>query len=256
MTTFRAGLMGLAVVSACAIGSGANAADMYRGDRGFKDAPAPMLSWTGFYLGVHAGHSWGDLTVTDIDGFAGGVGAPGRKTSLEPDGLFGGGTIGYNWQRGMLVVGLEADLGYIANSEKGYLAGTISNTQVGISGGLYGDATARIGLAADQALFYAKGGVAFFDGESRFSTNSVYYKSHDTTDTFLGWTVGGGVEYALSPSVSVKAEYQYFDFGNEGFTMQSSYCPKPVARFDEDLSMHTVKAGLNVHLGSEPEPLK
>jgi outer membrane immunogenic protein len=260
MGTTRTSLIGLAFLGACAVASGASATDIYKGGESLKDAPtpAPVLSWTGFYLGVNAGKSWGDLSVTDVDGFAGAVGVPGRKTNMEPDGFIGGGTVGYNWQRGMLVLGVEADLGYMGNSAQSRLTGTIRNTFVGIDDGLYGDVTARLGVTAGRALIYAKGGAAFFDGESYFSTDSTNYISHTTTDTFVGWTLGGGVEYALSPSVSLKAEYQYFDFGSQGFTMSSKDGNVPLPRFDEDLTMHTVKAGLNVHLGggSQAETLK
>ena len=64
------------------------------------------------------------------------------------------------------------------------------------SGGLYGDLTGRLGYAFGPALVYAKGGFAFFDGEAKVT---IAGDTSTATNTFTGWTLGGGLEYALSP---------------------------------------------------------
>jgi outer membrane immunogenic protein len=232
----------------------ASAADLGRYEGGsMKDSYVPAFSWTGFYLGGHLGGAWGDLDVTDKDAY-GANANPGDHTKVEPNGVFGGVTLGYNWQRGSLVIGLEGDLGYMGLDDNALLTGTASGTRVGVDSGLYGDGTVRLGVTSGRALFYAKGGVAFFNGENSFSTVTGSYSSHTSTETFVGWTAGGGVEYALSPAWSLKAEYQYFDFGKEDSTVFNA--GNTPYQFTNDLTAQTVKAGLNYKFGGREEAMK
>ncbi len=227
----------------------ASAADMYRGEPGgYKDGPVyvPANTWTGFYIGAHVGGAWGsektnqpndNRTVT--------------TTSSDPSGLFGGGQLGYNWQHGNVVFGVEADLGAMDLADKRVFAN--SDFIVSQKGGLYGDVTGRLGYAFGPALVYAKGGFAFFEGKAQLmhpagETGGAF----TATDGFTGWTIGGGLEYALSPAWSVKAEYLHFDFGREDSTFSGS----ANVRFGHDLTVDTVKAGLNYHVGQGYEPLK
>jgi outer membrane immunogenic protein len=75
------------------------------------------------------------------------------------------------------------------------------------------------------------------------------------TNTFTGWTAGGGIEYALTAAWSIKAEYQHFDFGKENSAIIFAD-DGDTFRFSHDLSVNTVKLGLNYHLGHGFEPLK
>ncbi len=93
----------------------ASAADMYRAEPGgYKDAPVyvPANTWTGFYLGVNGGYGWsaGNLSVTGVD--ADGEDAPNvhGNAKIDGNGGFGGAQIGYNWQQGHMVLGVEADI--------------------------------------------------------------------------------------------------------------------------------------------------
>jgi outer membrane immunogenic protein len=253
MLNFRRGMLGIVLTGALAIGP-AKAADILSKEMGsLKDEPiyTPM-SWAGFYAGAHIGGVFGDLTVTDKNGFTSNA-ALGETTELSPDGVFGGFTLGYNWHQNRIVFGAEADFGSMVIGEQGLLSGTTANTAAGIHDGTYGDATIRLGYAVNRGLIYAKGGVAFYDGENEFHTQSGNYVTHSTTDTFVGWTIGGGVEYALNPEWSLKTEYQYFDFGKESFSVVKANGPS--STFDEDLTAHTVKIGLNYHVGNY-QPLK
>src|SRR5208282_2359264 len=103
----RTGFLGLTLASVVALAS-ANAADMYvPGPAGYKDAPAPVETWEGSYVGINGGFAWGgnsDLTTKTIT--TGGIGitqlAPvttTTNTSFASSGGFGGGQIGHNWQR-------------------------------------------------------------------------------------------------------------------------------------------------------------
>src|SRR5579864_4625414 len=93
----------LTSVSVLALTAAANAADIYvpgpAGPGGYKDAWYP--TWAGFYIGVNGGYAWSDHS----DKFAV---AP--FTGLDPQGGFGGGQIGYNWQSANFVFGVEADI--------------------------------------------------------------------------------------------------------------------------------------------------
>ncbi len=81
--------------------------------------------------------------------------------------------------------------------------------------------------------------------------NSVATTSSES-DTFTGWTLGGGLEYLVSPGWSVKAEYQYFDFGTQHSSVDYL---GTTFRFDHELTAQTVKAGLNLHMYSSYQPL-
>ncbi len=243
-------LAGLALTSALALAASAQAGDLYHREESYKDGPAAYgmaANWSGFYFGGSVGGAWGDLDVKDKDDAFGG-----NTTKVKPDGVFGGGQIGYNFQRGNIVFGLEGDLGGLDFDESRSVKGSDGFAKVGIGSGLYGDITGRIGFVVDRALIYGKGGFAFFDGDRKFSALGA--SRVGDIDTFTGWTVGGGVEYKFRPNWSVKAEYQYFDFGSQDF--DAADAEGRSFRFKDDLTANTVKVGINYHLGGDYAPLK
>lgn len=209
------------------------------------------FNWTGFYAGVHAGYAWGDVSVVDTDG-----GVPYGAFDYKAKGAFGGGTAGYNLQMGMLVVGIEGDIGYLnAEGDKRIASSDPAHHQtLTLSGGLYGDITGRVGLAVDRTLFYAKGGFAFYDGEAKQATTKVWYQPTGT-DRFTGWTVGGGIEHAISHNLTVRLEYQHFDFGTQGGVQEKVASSLPAAddgtpvgyKFHNEhtVTVDTLKVGLN-----------
>lgn len=277
-----------ALIAAGFVMSGtARATDLY------EETPeylSPIL-WSGFYVGGHVGGAWGDIDVTDEYDY---VGDPIKKSDLSTSGLLTGIQVGYNLQSGNIVYGIEADLGFMnlsgkkstdlppPDSYKDRYGGLEGN--YGVEGGLYGDLTARVGYAADSWLFYVKGGAAFLNAE--FSGNYVgdncttvkdkhgnYCSTKkspsvfgaDTSDTLLGWTLGFGVEYALSTSWSLKLEYQHFDFGAASFDHNGTYCFKSGTACAEgtnysstlkgdadfDTTVDAVKLGVNYQIGKE-----
>jgi outer membrane immunogenic protein len=166
------------------------------------------------------------------------------------------------------------------------------------SSDLYGDLTARFGYATDRTLFYVKGGAALLDADFKASyqgQNCVTQKTsdcksathvgtsdfnYDHSDTLVGWTIGAGAEYALSPSWSLKAEYQHFDFGKMSYsyngcvamgvkdqsTGQNFACPTAAQAYsnhytstitngktDVSITADAVKFGINYHLNNEAE---
>ncbi len=226
----------------------ANAADLYRGGS-MKDVPAyaPPPTWTGFYIGAHVGGIWADINNHNLDNFA----PAANWGNANNDGVFGGGTVGYNYQTGAFVFGVEADFGGAG------LTGNWNNGVVGAGNfwakndaNFYADVTGRLGYAAGPALFYAKGGWAYLDTNlSVGGIDGVGPWSAGVGTGLDGWVVGGGVEYMWSPSWSVKAEYLYFDF-NHANTDWGSF------NFERDLTVNSFKVGLNYHFGNVYTPLK
>lgn len=201
---------------------------------------------TGSISARHAGGIWGDVNVTDDVN----DGVPPGPFGYSISGFIGGGTAGYNLQIDNVVFGIEGDLGVIDPDGSGIIPSSTppfhQDTTLGT--GLYGDITGRLGLTFGPALVYAKGGFAFFDGEARQTTTKPGLVTHGT-DTFTGWTLGGGVEYLIARDVSVKVEYQYFDFGSQ-VGDQTSITDPPIGHVYHnwtDLTFESVKAGVAWH---------
>lgn len=199
--------------------------------------------WSGFYFGGHLGGASTDTDIKDVFDYNG---DPEANNSLSSTSMIAGIQLGYNFQDGGFVYGLEADLGTLNLSASktvglpnptGHHNNDIGTTYA-IDGDLYGDLTARIGYAEESALFYLKGGAAFLNADF----NANYVGQNCTTkpknpcgaadpatfdfghsDTLWGWTAGVGVEYALSSAWSVKLEYQHFDFGSMSYDYGGEY---------------------------------
>ena len=236
-----------AIVGALAMATQVNAADLYSG--GMKDAPVfrPPPTWTGFYLGAHVGGAWGELKNNYYDDFF----VDTYRWKNTNDGVFGGGTAGYNFQTGAFVFGFEADFGGIGFSNTSWYDNLYWSKQ---PASFYADVTGRLGYAAGPALFYAKGGWAYLDNPGSFGWGS-YTAWND--GSLNGWTIGGGIEYMWSPSWSVKAEYLYFDFGKKNFNYDYTVLGIPFQdTYSEQLTINTFKVGLNYHFNSVYTPLK
>jgi outer membrane immunogenic protein len=248
--TLRTGMAAFCLAAIVA-GAPASAADIYKRDiaPALRDGPALMSMWQGPYIGAHAGGAWAEMTTRNFDGYPDAA----TRTKQTPDGVFGGAQLGYNFQRDRFVLGVEVDLGGMDINGSKAPAG-LAGARAKIGSGFYGDVTGRLGVVAGQALFYTKGGFAWYDGAARF-TDSGHTSSVTSTDTFAGWTAGGGVEYMLRPNWSLKAEYMHYDFGTE--RTRTTKVDVGTYRFDHDLTVDTVKLGLNYHIYRDRiEPLK
>jgi outer membrane immunogenic protein len=218
-------LTALTLSMCCGLAFNAQAADMYRGS--LKDSPEylPALpAWGGLYLGGHIGGAWSDVGVTDTYYYHE---DPTIDSSIGASGVIGGGQIGYNFQSGNFVYGAEIDLGGmdLSGSNTVQLQGGPEplSARYSISGGFYGDITGRLGFVAGRALFYGKGGAAFLNADfNSHYTGRFAEFDFSNSDAMWGWTIGGGVEYKLSRSWSIKAEYQHFDFGDTSFANTAS----------------------------------
>jgi len=242
--------------------------------------PPPLMTWTGFYVGVNAGYTFSNsnaisLNTFDATGGVNGIG-PGAQaigeipfgTSLNNDGFIGGGQIGYNWQfNNSFVVGIETDIQGAATGSKSssYLlqaAGHVPALTTFTRGGpdYLGTVRGRLGfLVTPTLLVYGTGGLAYGQTSVSFSMFGPQWGpplaiGASYSDTRVGWTAGGGVEWMFAPNWSAKAEYLYYDLGRAS-TPTAFYAFGPGAayattRFDG----HVVRAGLNYHFnwGSVP----
>ncbi len=219
------------------LASGASAADLPRKSvpQQFIQ-PLPIFTWTGFYVGINGGYLFDT-------GNSGRSGVGGFGNSSSGDGFSIGGTLGYNYQIGNVVVGLEGDLAYVE------LNGRNSSAFGGGNGFRSNDMTylgtfrGRIGYAIDRFLIYGTGGLAFADQKNSANFGGFGRSSND--DVKFGYTIGGGVEYAFTNNWSVKAEYLYYDLGR---SRNSTFVAGPGGGFftnSSDNRGNLVRAGLN-----------
>lgn len=198
----RLGLVSTAVLATC-LATSTLAADLP-----VRAAPvvyAPVFTWAGFYIGLNAGVGWGETGNVIVTGPT--VGSSAILSGGSSDGTFvGGGQLGYNWQSGAFVYGLEADIQYVDTG--GSVAwGPYSwwGGRGDDDGAYFGTVRVRLGYAIDRTLIYITGGLAYG------GLNSNPVTGNTTSNT--GWTIGGGVEYAFTNNWTVKIEGLYVDTG-------------------------------------------
>ena len=192
--------------------------------------PPPIFTWTGFYIGGQVGYAWG-TGANQFDGFLPDGTIIATSAGGTPNGVIGGGNVGYNYQINQWVLGLEGTVDGTSLSNTAVAAfpdgSTLSaHTTADIQGSIRG----RLGVAWDRALIYATGGVAF----GGFNTNVTLSDPTDgfvvtgsRSNTRVGWTVGGGIQYAITNNWSVRAEYRFTDFG----TIRQDLFGLPVGAF-------------------------
>ncbi len=243
------GFSGIALLSAAALAS-ANAADLYQpaAPGGYKDAPAyAAVNWSGLYAGVNGGGGWS----ANSDQLAN---SPGLFSGLSPSGGFGGGQIGYNWQRDRLVFGIETDL-----EGSGIADSATDITGAKFKSGIdwFGTLRGRFGYALDHSLIYATAGLAYGNVNNRAVSPSGDIYKNDGTET--GYVVGAGLEYKISPSWSIKGEYQYVNLGSNGpvDAAGSQYSNAVAGVKVNDDAFHSIRFGLNYQFGTNDlMPLK
>lgn len=228
------------------------------------DLPAPRIlwSWTGFYLGGQVGGGFGMAQFSDPAGssiYGGQVRSPAA---------LGGAQAGYNWQlpNSNWVFGVEADASALgADGSATCLASSglfiSANCRVRQNAG--GSLTGRAGFAmgpSGRVLVYAKGGAAWIHEQIDITTAAAYPANSTGFDgTRWGWTVGAGVEKALTPAWSISLEYDYANFGNlnaatpAGFLLlpSNSYVVTAGGVSGVRQDIHSVKMGLNLKLGED-----
>jgi len=205
-------------------------------------APPPAFSWSGFYGGVHLGAGIGNGTWADPVYMSGGA-------------FLGGAGFGYNWQLAPnWVVGLETDGSYRGPVSPGWNGpGFVSSSDIGYIGTF----RPRVGYALNQFLFYVTGGLAYgnviapksYGGLSLPGFVGVRINNNDTL--LPGWTVGGGLEYALNANWSIKAEYLYAQLAGSTPKYVAAVSVLPIAICTKT-SEHIVRFGVNYHFNWAP----
>jgi outer membrane immunogenic protein len=196
-------LLGTVALVALALATPAAAADLSA--RYPVKAPpmmAPVWNWTGFYIGINGGYGWGDSEWTlQPGGF--------DEGSHSMDGGTVGGQIGYNWQVGSWVFGLEAQGNWadFSGSNVSLVAPAFTNHTDIDAFGLF---TGKIGHAWNNLMIYAKGGAAVQALDYR-TVSAVTTLTAD--ETRWGASVGAGFEYAFAPNWSAGLEYNHLFMG-------------------------------------------
>ncbi|KJC55785.1 hypothetical protein UP10_38520 [Bradyrhizobium sp. LTSPM299] len=231
----------------------------------------PSYIWSGWYAGVNGGYAWGNsggslaafTTFPAGADFGPAVAAGGTPSFLgaKHEGGFGGGQVGYNWQTNKWLFGLEADIqgADIGQTSTIVFPGVVGGIVPSVSTGRdhidwFGTFRGRVGITANNVLFYGTGGLAY--GGVRSSVTNVYTPlvsgnfAGSTSDTRVGWAAGAGIEWAFAPHWSVKGEYLHVDLGSSNVTMFDPVnFPTASATYRFHHQLDTVRVGVNYLFG-------
>jgi len=246
-----------AAVVSLILGTGlANAADMP------NSSPIALWSWTGLYVGGHVGGGLGSTQFSDSAGpsiYGGNVRSPAA---------LGGAQAGYNFQapNSRWVFGVEGDASALGAdgtatclASSGFFVSANCRVRQNASGSL----TGRIGLATGpqgHTLIYAKGGAAWLEEQIDITTNLAYPPTSTGFDgPRWGWTVGAGLEKALTPAWSFRVEYDYTNYGSANAGTPASYLLQPSFGYvatpgstsTVSQNVQTFKMGLNLKIGED-----
>jgi len=252
----------LVMVAAIAFGGAVKAADL---------AEPMAFDWAGASIGLQGGYAWdgGDDTETTCSAggssggllsvpsdFCGGGGSGGlllagrsadvtlnsEKGSIGLEGFVGGLNAGYAWQMGNVVLGIEGDIEFAdlkgdtdLVDDTGAKIGKIDK-EIDWLGSL----RLRAGYAFDRVLPYVTGGLAV--GGADLSLHDLNGKVAENNDTRWGWTIGAGLDYALTDNLTARVEYRYTDLGSIAAGDEATS-----GEVESDLSFHAVRAGLGWH---------
>jgi len=240
------------------------------------DFVAPIPSWTGLYFGGHVGYGWGEW-----DGETQGTGAPQPTNggfsdphrTLDADGWLGGGQLGFNWQAGKVVFGIEADISAGDMGERKFIGITDDDgiahdfaKELDFTLKYFGSVRGRIGYAMGQFMPYITGGFAWAKTEGDISStqldppgvhnnpaNATGYLEDGTSrasvsETHTGWVVGVGTEIMLAQNLTARAEWLHFDLGKEDYSFKGTTFTGAVYDHDQfpaDLTFDVFRLGVN-----------
>ncbi|MCW5687861.1 MAG: porin family protein [Pseudolabrys sp.] len=213
---------------------------------GFADEAAPRVNWTGAYAGAHIGAGVGSFDWSDP------YPAPATGDRVKTGGALGGLQAGYNAQFGQIVAGAELSGSFarlegtdtcFGNLPLSFLAGfQCENTVLPL-----GTATARLGYAVGRSMIYGRAGAAVARVNDTLNSMAAGGAVDSHTATDWGWTVGGGLEHALSDRWSVNVDYKYVDFGARSVAFAVPGIAAAVTPNSIDSHQHLMTMGLNYH---------
>jgi outer membrane immunogenic protein len=215
-------------------------------------APVAVYNWTGFYVGGNFGGGWGASRSTEL--------APGtvafptgtRFAQHNTSGFLGGVQGGFNWQASNnFVLGVEGEYSWsnlsATDATMSVVNGFVSTTTVRTKD--IAMVTGRAGYAANNWLFYVKGGGAWGQGNSSgigTTAGGAFFDTTSSSTNRSGWVIGGGFEWGFARNWSAKIEYDHIDFGSTNVAINSSLGTTSFVRSSETIDL--VKAGVNFHL--------
>ena len=225
-------LAGLALLGCvCA----AHAGDGYAGARPF--------TWTGLYIGGHGGLATGHTSGrTDLSPLPFTV-----EADYDMNGGMWGGHIGYNYQVGHTVVGMEGTWSNLDMHGNTSCTAIVFPLNCSRSTDWLATVVGRVGLAMDRAMVYGLGGVAWGKVETEAEGAILGLLNAEGSATHVGWVAGIGVEYAVTPNILARVEYNHIDLGSERTNLDVSFGAVPLATLPSkvDLSADTIKVGVS-----------
>lgn len=228
-----------------------NQEQVFRGGLNYRFGPeqpaaiGPTYNWAGVFVGGTFGYGIGRNDSTFV------VPAAGAETFfLSPRGFDGGGIVGYNWQFGSWVVGLDAD--FQGSTGRGYLTGVANGSTIDQTLPWFGTVRGRAGYAVGPALFYATAGGAF--GEFKDSIVQPAGAAASFSHGKSGFAVGGGIENKLDifgllgPNWTTRTEYLFLDFGS----VTDAFVPVggPVQTLTSNLHEHVFRTTVSYKFGA------
>jgi outer membrane immunogenic protein len=231
--------------------------------------PAPIWSWSGFYIGAHVGAGWG-TTESDLRSFSGFDREEVPSTAgfafsqNSRSGFLGGGQVGYNWQAGWAVFGVQAD---IAGTDIKGTTPCVVIFACTTKTDWLATATGRLGaVVADRGLIYLKGGGAWMNANHRVTdslgivglTGIIDQELTSRNSTSFGWLLGFGTEWMITPNWTAFIEYNYieFDTKNEAFAINPNLVgPDVFVNADIRNKLSIAKIGVNYKFDWGKQPV-
>jgi opacity protein-like surface antigen len=198
--------------------------------RGYYGKAISNYNWTGFYVGVNLGGAWASGTQSDSINAA--------TISADQSGFVGGGQLGYNYQFGHLVLGLE----WLFNGTNLKTSGTVGTFAATANTFGISTITGRFGWALNDWLWYAKAGGAFVGHDLTLANSAALVQLHGFR-TSTGWTLGAGIEHAVSENWTAKLEYDYLGLTTVNFVATQAVFMADQLSLNRQISMLTV--GMN-----------
>jgi outer membrane immunogenic protein len=261
----------LAIVGIAAIGmvGSAGAADLPKAPV-YKAALEAPYSWTGLYVGINGGAGRSNdngvaFSPANTDTAIFFTGAVPGNVGTQASGGVAGGQIGYNWQTpANWIFGVEADFDWANIKGSGSVATNVppfvpftTSAQTKLDD--FSTLRLRAGHTWDRVLVYGTGGVAFGKADLQTSVSTPAFCGpggvcavNATSKWLVGWTIGGGAELGLTPNLSAKLEYLYYDLGSVSHTAVDPLdTPPGVPVFGSSASFRgsVVRVGLNYRFG-------
>jgi outer membrane immunogenic protein len=219
------------------------------------EAPPEDFDWTGFYIGGHLGYGEpsfdGFFDISEAQGEGGTEEPLPEETTyaddLDADGFVFGAQAGYNYQSGKFLLGIEADVSFLDFEDE--VADNEGNDIIEVDLDFLASLRLRGGAALDRVLVYATGGVAYAGGEYTLidDAGTGDENSGDVDIDAFGGVVGGGLEWAVTDGLSLRAEGLYFFFDDEEDTSDVTNDSDPDDFLElEDVWM--IRGGINLLL--------